>query len=152
MASEQLPALISACISFAGLLLVVLQLRESTRQRSLEALYQIYDVNRELLTLGFCHPELFQVLSDEPSVDPQWERRYLQLWLNQLSLIYSHLEKGSFDTEFLESLKRDIRYMMTLRNMQRHWSRFREFYPASFQRLVERMLQESKSLSSGGEA
>lgn len=141
MVSDHLVAIFSASISFIGLLLVVIQIRASTKQRNLEALYQIYDVNRQLLSLGFSHPELFMILADEDCFKPEWEQSYLQLWLNQLSLVHSHLKSGNFNREFPESLKRDIRYMMMLKNMQRHWSRYREFYPASFQRLVDDILQ-----------
>jgi hypothetical protein len=140
MTIDQWVALFSASTSFAGLFLVVLQLRDTAKKGSLESLVQIYDVNRQLLSLGFSHPQLFNILVDATNVDPEWERRYLQLWLNQLSLIHSYLKHGEFDREFNDGLKREIADLMTLRNMQRHWKCHGEFYPPSFQALVNDIL------------
>jgi hypothetical protein len=148
MGSDQLIAIFSACIGFFGLLLVVIQIRHSVRQRSLESLYQVYDINRELLSLGFSHPDLFKVLLDEGNVDPQWERRYLQLWLNQLSLIHTFLRHGGFDEEFQECLKREISDFMGLRNMRCHWETRGPFYPASFQKLVDGIIRGLPTCSS----
>jgi hypothetical protein len=74
----------SALLSFVGLILVVIQFRRATTQREAESLVKLADINRELLSLGFDHPQLFPILEDSPKVDPVLERRYLQLWLNQL--------------------------------------------------------------------
>jgi hypothetical protein len=126
-------------LGFCGLLLVVWQLRDGQRQRESSSLVEIYDINRELLTLGFSHPQLFDVL-DGKSADPVWERRYLQLWLNQLSLIHTYLQRSVFEPELEEWLEREVADFMTLPNVQRHWQQHRPFYPASFQRMVDDML------------
>lgn len=136
MSVDQMVAVFSALTSFAGLVFVALQMRDATRQRRQGSLSEIYDINRQLLSLGFDHPQLFAILVDKGCAEPEWERRYLQMWLNQLSLIYSTIKQGGFDPEFEQSLEWDIRFFMTLENMRRHWKRYREFYPASFQALV----------------
>lgn len=137
MSLDHWVSIISAAIAFAGLMLVTVQLRDGTKKRNLDSLYQVYDVNRQLLSLGFSHPQLFNILADAKNVDPEWERRYLQLWLNQLSLVHSHLKHGGFDAEFADGLEKAIAEFMTLNNMQRHWHENRAFYPASFQSLVD---------------
>ena len=142
MDSNQLVAVFSASVSFIGLLLVLLQIRHGIRERSFESLYKVYDINRELLSLGFDHPELFRILADEKNVDPTLERRYLQMWLNQLSLIHSFLKKDEFDPDFQESLEREISDFMTLQNMRRHWNVRGPFYPASFQELVNGIIKK----------
>ncbi len=63
-------SLFSAGISFVGLMLVLLQLRHNARQRSLDSLLKVYDINRQLLTLGFSHPKLFSILADAEDADP----------------------------------------------------------------------------------
>jgi hypothetical protein len=131
---------VSALMTLVGLLFVAIQMWQSTRQRKLEYLYQTYGVNRELMCLGFDHPELFTILSGVAVSNPAWERHYLQMWLNQLSLVHTYLKNGGFDAEFHESLKRDIAEFMTLQNMRSHWQRHAEFYPPSFQRLVNGIL------------
>ena len=69
MTTDQYVAMFSAAVSFLGLLLVVLQLREGTEQRKLESQIHIYDINRKLISLGFSHPELFDVLKDGKGID-----------------------------------------------------------------------------------
>jgi len=82
MTLDQKVAVFSALVSLAGLAFVALQIRQSTRQRAAEALVEIYDINRQLLTLGFSHPAIFEILEGKDDVNPVWERYYLQLWLN----------------------------------------------------------------------
>ena len=126
-------SLISALIAFAGLGFVALQLRDSNHQREIESIIEIYDINRELVSLGFEHPELFAILRDAKTADPVWERRYLQLWLNQMSLIHLCLRHSVFNQELRESLECDLDGFMSMKNMQRHWQKFARFYPVSFQ-------------------
>lgn len=127
-----------------GLLLVVVQIRASTRQRESESLVEIYDINRQLLSLGFSHPQLFAILEDAKDVDPVWERFYLQLWLNQLSLIHLYLKRSVFDHELQDFLQREIADFMTLTNVQKHWQQRGAFYPASFKKLVGEIIKKGK--------
>jgi hypothetical protein len=142
MMMDQWLGMFSALVSFTGLIAVAIQMRAATKQRRFEAMDQIYDINRQLLSLGFSHPQLFGVLADAKPADPVSEKHYLQMWLNQLALIHSHLKHGGFDAEFQDSLERDIGYFMELGNMQRHWKAFSEFYPKSFRTLVNGILEE----------
>ena len=137
MSFDQIVSLSSALISFAGLLLVAWQLRDGNRQQELASLVEIYDINRELISLGFSHPQLFAILADTNDADLVWERRYLQLWLNQLSLIHSYLKRSVYDTELKECLARSVADFMLMENMRSHWEKYRQFYPASFQRMVD---------------
>jgi hypothetical protein len=150
MSSDHWVEIFSALVAFVGLLLVMVQIRDSTRQRRLESLNQVYDINRQLLSLGFSHPQLFDILTDAKNADPTWERRYLQLWLNQFSMIHSYLKHGGFDAEFQDSLERDIADFMTMQNMQRHWSRYGGFYPPSFQKMVNDILGQLEPLETSG--
>jgi len=141
---DQIVSLSSAAISFIGLLLVVLQLRDGNKQQELTSLVEIYDINRELISLGFAHPQLFAILSDTKGNDPTWQRRYLQLWLNQLSLIHSYLKRSVFDAELKASLEREVADFMSMENMRSHWQRYGSMYPDSFQKLVNNQVQRGE--------
>lgn len=129
-------------VSAISLSLVLAQLYDTIAQRKIDANIRISDINRELLTLGFNHPMLFDVLRGEPT-DPIVERRYLQLWFNQFLLIYTYQARGLFRSEHRESLGRDIRDFLRFQNVQRHWREFRQYYPASFQDFVNTLLPET---------
>ena len=144
MSLDHFVSVFSAAIAFVGLLLVAIQMRSATRQREAESLVNLTDINRELLSLGFSHPQLFPILEDADDTDPVWERRYLQLWLNQLSLIHQYLKYSVTDNELRESLKRSLADFMTLRNMRRHWQCDRATYPDSFQKLVDGIIEKGE--------
>jgi hypothetical protein len=148
MTLDHYVSIFSAAISFVGLLLVVLQLRDSARQRASQSLVEIYDMNRQLISLGFSHPELFAILADAKDPDPVLERRYLQLWLNQFSLVNSYLNQSVFKGELKESLVSDLTDFMTLNNMQHHWRKYGRFYPASFQALVDGIIKKKWTTAS----
>lgn len=143
MTTDQYVAAFSAAMSFFGFLVVAFQLRDNTAQRKLESQIRLYDINRELISLGFSHPQLFEVLKDAEGVDATVERRYLQLWLNQLSLIHAFKGRGVFGTEYQKSCEADLRDMMSMSNMQRQWRGHGEYYPASFQKSVNDILRET---------
>ena len=146
-------SLISILISLTSLALVLFQLREQLAQRRLESEIRIYDVNRELIALGFARPELFDILRDAPDVDPETERRYLQLWINQLSLIHSTHRRGGLSRELESALVRSARDFMTLANMRRHWRLQRPFHPAPFREFVDEVVRGIESeAESGGPA
>lgn len=138
MPLEQIVSLFSALISFVGLLLVVVQLRASTDQRKVESLLQVYGINREIITLGFSNPELFQILHGKKA-DPLLERHYLQLWFNQFALIHSFYGRKFFPPEMQESLEQDIRDFLSQENMRRYWLHQRIYYPESFQVFIDRL-------------
>ena len=140
---DQWVAVFSASVSFVGLLMVAMQLRDGNRQRQLESQIQLYDINRELISMGFSNPRLFRVLEDAEGVDPVLERRYLQLWLNQLALIQSFQASGGLRKDVGSSFDADLRDMMMMSNMRRQWQRFGKYYPASFRVYVDTIITEA---------
>ena len=137
-------SLFSASISFIGLLFVAVQIRDSTRQRKSDSLVKILDTNRELIVLGFSHPPLFEILANGKDTNPIWTQRYLQLWLNQFSLVHSYLEHSMLGTEVRDNFRRDISEFMAMANMQTHWRRFGHLYPASFQAYINEILKTNE--------
>lgn len=137
------PTAVALVFSFISIFLVIFQLHGHTEQRKIESLIQVYDINRQLLMLGFSTPELFDILQGSQNTDPVWERRYLQLWLNQMALINAIQDRGLFSAEQRESLERDMRDFLALDNMRRHWQSYRGYYPASFQTYVDSLIKTS---------
>ena len=133
---------IGSAVSSIGLIFVAIQLRDSNRQRETESIVKLYDVNRELITLGFSHPTLFLIMEDEPIADALVQKRYLQLWLNQLSLMHTFLQHAVVRTELQEELHRNLADFLSLENMQRHWTEYGMFYPNSFQKRVNAILEK----------
>jgi len=142
MSLDHFVALFSAAISFAGLMLVVLQLRASTKQREMESVVEILSVNRELVSLGFSHPQLFKILEDSKHADPVWEQYYLQLWLNQFALTHSYMTRAMLRRELRENLTRDVTDFMAMENMQRHWQKFGKLYSTTFQAYVNGIVKK----------
>jgi hypothetical protein len=139
-------------LTFVGLLFVTWQIREANKQSKLESQIRLYDINRELISLGFSKPELFEVLKDESKADPTLERWYLQLWLNQLSLFHSLKSAGVLESDYQESVEHDMRDMFGMPNMRRHWQTYGKYYPASFQESVNNILHEAGHKRRGEEA
>jgi hypothetical protein len=142
MPFEHIASLTNIVISIIGLSIVILQLRIGNRQRESEALVKILDTNRHLLTLGFDRPEMFSILNDVKKVDPMAERYYLQLWLNQFSLVHSYLMNSMLRGELRDNLKRDVSDFMAMHNMRKHWNKYGRFYPSSFQDFVNGIMKE----------
>lgn len=140
MGSFDYVASVSVVLSFVSIFLVIFQLHNNTEQRKIESLIQIYDINRQLLSLAFSTPELFDVLHNGPNADPIRERHYLQLWFNQFALIHAIHRRGLFQTDLRESMERDMRDFLAQENMQRHWRLYRNFYPSSFQDFVDNLI------------
>src|ERR1700744_4880731 len=121
MTIDQWIAASQSVISLLGFAVVIIQLRDSNRQTKLETQIRLYDINRELIAMGFSKPELFRVLKDEDGVDPATEQHYLQLWLNHLCLVDAFKRSGTFQKDVQESFEADLHDMMTMKNLRRHW-------------------------------
>ena len=134
-------AFFAAITSFASVWLFIKQMREGAKERKLQSQIRLYDINRELISLGFSHPKLFGILTEQPDTDPI-ERRYLQLWLNQLALVHSIKLQGAFEPDVQESFETDFRDIMAMKKMQHHWQKFGKYYPASFQKFVNQTIHE----------
>jgi hypothetical protein len=130
-------------VAFAGFVIVAWQLWKANKQSKLDSQIRMHDINRELISMGFDKPELFEVLKDTNRADPELEQRYLQLWLNQLSMFYSLKTAGEMQRDFEDSCDRDLRDMFGKANMRRHWDKFGKFYPASFQKAIDAIIHKA---------
>jgi hypothetical protein len=135
-------ALITAICAIISLVFVGVQMRDANRQRESDSLVKIYDINRQLLSLGFDHPKLFDIMNDAENADPVWERRYLQLWLNQFFLIHVFAGRSTIKGELRENLELNLSDSITMNNMRRQWQYRGKFYTPSFQKLVNGIIQK----------
>jgi phage antirepressor YoqD-like protein len=149
---DSLLTFLGLIVNFAGLLYVAQAMRDGNKQRKMDSQIRLYDINRELISLGFSKPELFAVLKDAKGIDPEIEQHYLQLWLNQLSLFHSLKTAGVVDEEYRESVERDLLDMFEMSSMRRHWQAHGKFYPASFQKSVNDLLNKAGHEPTGEKA
>src|ERR1700741_5486965 len=84
MSWDHLMPYIALAVSFLALVIAYLQYRGNIRQQRVQSAIQIFDANRQILSMGVSRPELFKFLLDK-HVEPVIERRYLQLWINQFA-------------------------------------------------------------------
>ena len=148
----ELKLTLDTLLTFVGLVFVAMQMRDGNRQRKIESQIRLYDINRELISLGFSKPELFEILKDGKGIDATLQRRYLQVWLNQLCLVDTFKRSGGFTKDVEESFSTDLRDMMLLENMRRHWQTFGKYYPASFQESVNDILNKAGHVSTAEKA
>ena len=145
MTIDQSVAAATAFIALLSLFAVIFQMRDSLHQRKLETQIRLYDINRDLLSLGFSHPNLFEVLSGKSPHGTESEKRYLQLWLNQAALVHSFIHHKAFDKDVQDSFERDIHDVMNMENMKAHWQKVEKYYPASFQEFVKGLQSKAGS-------
>lgn len=116
-------------------------MRRATVQRELDSLVRLYDSNRQLISLGFEHPELFAVMADDDTVDPVLRERFLQLWMNHLNLLHLFIKNSAFAPELRDSESHALAEFVTHKNMRAHWQQNRAVYPPSFQKRVDAIIQ-----------
>lgn len=135
-------AIISTVISVVSLTVVFIELHGNRKQNETSAIIQIYDINRQLVSLGFSHPELFEVTRGQHPQSTETQRRYIQLWLNQMELCYQMNKRGLFQSSQWESMKLDIEDFMGIDRVQAHWKSFGQFYPEPFRHFIDELIPE----------
>ncbi|MFT6238007.1 MAG: hypothetical protein ACJAQT_000076 [Akkermansiaceae bacterium] len=119
---------IATTMSLVSLAVVFWELRQGRKQNRTGALIQIYDINRQLLGMGFDRPEFFCAIGGT-SGEGETVRRYLQLWLNQIALIVHLNDQGLLTRSQWHSLEVDIECLFETSELKNLWSDFRPFYP-----------------------
>jgi hypothetical protein len=137
-------AFLTFVIGAGGLTAVVIQLRHGNRQRHFDALIKLLDNNRELISLGFTHPQLFSTLAPDSKTERLPEQFYLQLWLNQFSLLHAYIKEAVVTGESRENLEVDMNDFLSAPKMRRYWHRFGKYYPTSFRERVDEILKRAE--------
>lgn len=126
-------AVVSVILAFASF---AVQLAITRRQSRAEALIKVCESNRELLTLGISQPRLLTLIGSDDE-ETEIQRRYCQLWLNQVELMYRLHRPLSFSTEYWQGTLRDMRGFMQIPVMKAHWESNQQHYSDDFQRFVK---------------
>jgi hypothetical protein len=129
-------------IAVVSVLLTLVELCQIHRQLRLEALIRIMDANREIVALGFGHPALWQVMDGQALEDTRMQRRWLQLWMNHMQVLWTAWRQGLVARGEWEAYQADMAAFLQSRLLREHWATVARFYPRGFRRLVERLLCE----------
>ncbi len=129
--------------ALAGIGLTLVQLHFFRRQLQLEALIQIMDSNREIVSLGFEHPDLWHALEAADgsllAEEAATRRRYLQLWTNHMQVIWAAWRLGLVSGSEWQAYRLDLAEFLRSPALQAHWASVARYYPREFQRLVGRL-------------
>ncbi len=124
-------------MSLVSLAVVFWELRQGRKQNRTSALIQIYDINRQLLGMGFDRPEFFRVIGGKGG-EGETARRYLQLWLNQIALIVHLNEQGLLTRSQWASLDADIESLFKNSELKTLWGEFSPFYPEPLRSFLDK--------------
>lgn len=122
---------------------VLWQARLLRQQIRFQVLVEIKNINRELLMLGFDDPSLFRIISGKAR-DSEKARRYLQLWINQVDLIYHAKRNGLLSKEFVQALEVDIRSFFATKGVEDFWGEVSRYYAPGLREYVDQLLNPER--------
>lgn len=132
-------------ISCVAIILTLIQIMLLRRQLRLDALIKVVQSNRELLAMGFDKPSLWEffkqdweTVTDKSSQEQR--RRYFQLWLNHMHIIWKAHKLGLYDRNEWRATRDDMIDFFRLEPFQQHWEEVQRYYPKPFRREVRRLL------------
>ncbi|GHC12029.1 DUF6082 family protein [Cerasicoccus arenae] len=129
--------------ALAGFFVLVWELRRGVRQMRFQAVLEIYKTNRELIQLALDDPDLMAVLEGREEVDSTKERRYLQMWLNQMTMVYLGWRNRFLPRSSWEGLRRDIQESSQSPNVRKLWNQLSPYYDEEFQKFMTEMIDKS---------
>ena len=110
------------------------------RQLKLDALIRIMDSNRQIVALGFEHPVVWAALEGKAGAflaeEALAHRRYLQLWMNHMQIMWAAWQLGLVAGCEWEAYRLDMTESLRIKALQEHWARVAPFYPEGFRRLI----------------
>lgn len=138
--AAELASLAGLGVALVGICLTFLQLFLLRRQLKLDALIRIMDSNRQIVALGFEHPVVWAALEGKCGALLAEEilahRRYLQLWMNHMQIMWAAWHLGLVSGCEWEAYRLDMTEFLRIKALQEHWARVAPFYPAGFRRLI----------------
>lgn len=127
----------------AGIALTLAQLGLFRRQLKLDALIKIMDSNRQIVSLGFEHPDVWSSLEGETSAlqveEAMARRRYLQLWTNHMQIMWAAQQLGLVSEGEWQAYRQDLSEFLRSPSLQEHWRNVARFYPEGFRELVSEL-------------
>jgi hypothetical protein len=123
-------------VSIWTLLYTIRQVRLLRSQLGLDVDLRVAAVNRELLTMAFDDPELFNLFDDKPISNGNKERCYVQMWLNHVHTMWNIHKHGLKPDAEWYSDQKDIALLFSLKAVRKHWENSKSFFPADFVQFV----------------
>lgn len=124
-------------VSLATLIVLLWQIGMLLRQLRFNAVLQIYDINRDLIGRALGDADLRNLLEGEAIADVSKEKRYYQLWINQIQLIYLGWRSHFLPRSSWIGLRKDIGDFAALPRFDSHWTKMAQYYPEEFRKFVE---------------
>jgi len=129
-------SLLALCVSVGTLFYTVRQVGLLRSQLKIDADLRVAAVSRELFTMAFQDPELFNLFEDKPLLNKQKERHYVQMWFNHVHTMWNVHEHGLIsDAEWYSDMK-DIALFFSINIVRKHWEESRGFFPANFVQFI----------------
>lgn len=125
-------AIISVVVALAS---VAVQQHLTRQQSKEEAKARHCDRTQTLILTALDDPDLLAAISGD-SIEDQKRRRYLQLWLNHVEMIYR--QRQFFDRAHWQGTVNDIRDFMGMSAIRVHWLRYQHFYAEDFRSFMEK--------------
>ena len=135
---------IALLVSICSGAYVAFQAHVYLRQTRFATLSNILEVNRALLLAGFEHPELFDVLEGKTTTDGRKQKRYFQLWLNQVHLLWLAHGENIIGAEQWTGHCKDIQDLVSMGSFREHWAAVRIYYSGPFQRFIDSLVESEK--------
>lgn len=133
-------ALISLVLSVVSIAMVVVQFNASIEQQKLSSLLEILTTNRELMLTSFEYPEFAAIFYQSEESDLGALKRYKQLWLNHMLIMYYIGKKGMYDKGLSAMLSGEVEEFLRYPMMRAHWDRYQKHYPKDFRAAMNRSL------------
>jgi hypothetical protein len=143
-------------VASVGILITLTQLVLLRRQLKLDALIKITDSNRAIVAMGIAHPQFLPPWGSSASAGSPGEagsgerdlrRRYLQLWINHMQLMWGAWRLGVISREEWNAYRLDMADLLRLPASRDHWDRVARFYPKGFRRFVAELRQRDEASS-----
>jgi hypothetical protein len=132
-----IPEWIAVVSVVIALLSLALQQHLTRQQSKAEAKARHCDRTQTLILRALDDPALLEAISGT-STEDQKRRRYLQLWLNHVEMIFR--QRHFFDRLHWKGTVNDIRDFMSMPVIHEHWNRYQNFYADDFRRFMDKVI------------
>ena len=94
------------------------------------------------MKLGFSDDELFRIIRGEQINNQEKQKRFLQLWLNQTTVVFRAREVGMVGDDDWFGTRKDIVDLFQLESMRTHWNQVKGYYSPNLCEFVKEVMRE----------
>lgn len=140
---------ISLCIGIMALLIslgslcyVKIQVDAFIRQQKIDVHSRIIEINRNLMGMGFEHPDLLKVVDGQRIENPLRQKKFIQLWINQFELMWRARKARMIDDAYWDALQQDIMFFYKLDFVAEHWKTAKHYYAIDYAGFIDQIIAE----------